>query len=182
MNKIPNILSISRAITALLIPFTGNHKYLFLTVILFCGLTDVLDGYLARRWNCQSEFGSRLDSLGDWMMGLAITAYLLIWQMHLINSFMGLIIAIIGVRVISLMISYLKNHKVYSIHTLLNKATGFIVFIGICLIPLYKQHPEMFFVFGMALLSALEELFIFLVAKTPDPDLKSLFHLRKPRI
>lgn len=29
------------------------------------GLTDALDGFLARRWNQTSEFGARLDSIAD---------------------------------------------------------------------------------------------------------------------
>ncbi len=174
--KIPNILSISRAFIALTIPFTGKVPMLFLAVILICGITDALDGYLARKWNCQSELGSKLDSLGDWIMGLGITAYLLFWQMELIRNYLPLIIAIISTRLLSLLVCYLHNKHVYSIHTWLNKFTGIVVFTGICLLPLFKNHPEMKFIFGLALLSSLEELIIFIVFKHPDMNHKSIFH------
>jgi cardiolipin synthase len=32
---------------------------------LFCGITDGLDGWIARRWNAQSRLGAMLDPIGD---------------------------------------------------------------------------------------------------------------------
>ena len=32
---------------------------------LFCGITDGIDGWIARRWNAQSRLGAMLDPIGD---------------------------------------------------------------------------------------------------------------------
>ena len=39
---------------------------------LIAGLTDMLDGILARRWGVESKFGARLDSLADFVFVLAV--------------------------------------------------------------------------------------------------------------
>jgi CDP-diacylglycerol--glycerol-3-phosphate 3-phosphatidyltransferase len=37
----------------------------FWVLYLIAGLTDILDGFLARRWDMESQYGARLDSLAD---------------------------------------------------------------------------------------------------------------------
>ena len=67
---ISNILSISRIFLLPLIIFgltkeTASYKILTLSVMLVSILTDVLDGYLARRLNEVSALGKIFDPLGD---------------------------------------------------------------------------------------------------------------------
>ena len=40
-------------------------KLYFLLVYIFCGITDILDGFIARKINATSELGSKLDSFAD---------------------------------------------------------------------------------------------------------------------
>ena len=52
----------------LLVPFLGNRP-VFLAIYLYCGFSDVLDGYIARKTGTQSLTGARLDSLADFVIG-----------------------------------------------------------------------------------------------------------------
>lgn len=70
---IPNLLSIFRIILVPVFIFVvlsgiGNAYMLGMFVFLLAGFTDVLDGYLARKYNCTSVLGKILDPLADKMM------------------------------------------------------------------------------------------------------------------
>lgn len=67
MKHIPNILTISRFV---FIPFIFgaiiNENYLLAFILLtISGLTDVLDGFIARKFNFISNFGKLIDPLAD---------------------------------------------------------------------------------------------------------------------
>ena len=75
-----NGLTISRILIGLPIIFTlqnGNNE-IFIILILIGGLTDFLDGYLARKYNYESVFGAKLDPLADKILIIAP----LIWLVH----------------------------------------------------------------------------------------------------
>ena len=64
---IPNILTLSRIVAApLLIVVLRNENYeLALILFILAGMTDGLDGWIAKRFNCTSELGASLDPLAD---------------------------------------------------------------------------------------------------------------------
>ena len=75
-----NGLTISRILIGLPIIFSlqsGNNE-IFILLILIGGLTDFLDGYLARKYNYESVFGAKLDPLADKILIIAP----LIWLAH----------------------------------------------------------------------------------------------------
>ena len=73
--QIPNLLTIIRGFLA---PFTiipavlTNHIYVAFGLITFCGLTDCFDGWYARNYNAQSEFGADLDAICDKLFVLTL--------------------------------------------------------------------------------------------------------------
>lgn len=77
-NQIPNAISILRIV--LVVPigyFLWQQNYLVaLFLFLIGGLSDGLDGFLARRYKWETELGVILDPMGDKLMML--TAYLLL--------------------------------------------------------------------------------------------------------
>jgi cardiolipin synthase len=82
--SVPNVLSLSRLV---LLPFfvltlaRELHliSFLFLLVI---GLTDVADGYLARRYGLVTDLGKILDHLGDKLVNVIV--------MYALSAFRGL--------------------------------------------------------------------------------------------
>ena len=64
---LPNIISFIRILLApvLLYLAINQQPMVFIIVLIFTELTDVLDGYLARRLDLVSELGAQLDSWGD---------------------------------------------------------------------------------------------------------------------
>ena len=79
---IPNILTIGRLIlipvfVTLLLTSDGGHSWPAAIVFGVAGVTDQVDGWLARRWRVESEFGKVADPLADRLMIDA--AVVLLW-------------------------------------------------------------------------------------------------------
>lgn len=80
LKNVPNALTIARFI---LIPiilyfiFTGNYLlgFVFFTI---SGLTDILDGTIARKFNLISNFGKLMDPLADKLTQISVLASLVI--------------------------------------------------------------------------------------------------------
>ena len=74
--NIPNMLSILRLLMVPLFVFLffyefEGHRYWALGVFLLASATDVLDGWLARRFNWVSDLGKIIDPLADKLMQFA---------------------------------------------------------------------------------------------------------------
>ena len=65
MKNLANYISISRIILAILLLFTEPLSIYFFTIFILCGISDVLDGYIARNHGENTSFGAKLDSFGD---------------------------------------------------------------------------------------------------------------------
>src|SRR5207247_8777888 len=80
---IPNVLTIGRLLlipvcVALVLASDGGHSWAAAIVFGVAGVTDQIDGWLARRWGVESEFGKVADPVADRLMIDA--AVLLLWH------------------------------------------------------------------------------------------------------
>jgi CDP-diacylglycerol--glycerol-3-phosphate 3-phosphatidyltransferase len=176
--QIPNILSILRIFLSLSILLVNSNPIAIVVVMLLSGLTDVLDGYIARKFGYKSLLGARLDSLGDYVFFLVLVLYFSIWHMGLIKANVLLLSIVIAIRVGSLIVSWIKNKQVYSLHTIANKVTGIVVFIGVTITIIVEKQIVIAIVLIVSMLSAIEELLIMLLKAKPDINIKSIFRIR----
>jgi CDP-diacylglycerol---glycerol-3-phosphate 3-phosphatidyltransferase len=80
--QLPNALTIARfalipVFVVLVLAAEGGHSWAAAAVFAVAGITDQVDGYLARRWHVESEFGKFADPLADRLMIDA--AIVLLW-------------------------------------------------------------------------------------------------------
>src|SRR3954466_16327094 len=80
---IPNVLTICRLVLvpvyiALILTSDGGHSWAAAIVFGVAAITDQVDGWLARRWGVESEFGKMADPLADRLM--IDSAVLLLWH------------------------------------------------------------------------------------------------------
>lgn len=68
MKFIPNILSSFRIFFFLFLIYLNPKKLLFIFIYIICGILDVLDGFIARKFNVTSKLGAKLDSIPDMIM------------------------------------------------------------------------------------------------------------------
>jgi CDP-diacylglycerol--glycerol-3-phosphate 3-phosphatidyltransferase len=80
---LPNALTVARlavipVFAALLIAADGGHSWAAAILFGAAAITDQVDGYLARRWHVESEFGKIADPLADRV--LIDVAVVLLWH------------------------------------------------------------------------------------------------------
>lgn len=131
--NIPNILTIFRLF---LIPvffmvfFSGMPNYLLYSIIVFltAGVTDVLDGYIARKYNLVTKWGIVLDPLADKLMLLAVLSSLSI--KNIIPSWIFIVVAMKEVlMIISGLFLYKKDTVIPS--NIFGKASTLLFYISI---------------------------------------------------
>jgi CDP-diacylglycerol--glycerol-3-phosphate 3-phosphatidyltransferase len=81
--QLPNALTILRLIAipvyaALILSSTDGHSWAAAILFAAAAITDQIDGYLARRWHVESEFGKIADPLADRL--LIDVAVVLLWH------------------------------------------------------------------------------------------------------
>jgi len=175
IKNLPNVITALRIIFSPILLFINPLTPLFLVIYIICGLSDVLDGYLARTKKLTSHLGAKLDSIAD----AVFFVVLLIVFIPRVKIPFEIIIWILGiafVRLISLAIGFYKYHTFAFLHTYANKVTGLILF---CFPLLYFSVGIImtaWFICICASISATEELLINLFSKKLSLDIKSIFH------
>ncbi len=139
------------------------------------GLTDALDGFLARRWNQTSEFGSRLDGLAD-LLFYPSGAALLYWlfpaylQPNLVYIVvtLGLLVAVNGY-------SWLRFGRIILLHTNLGRWAGVLAFLAV-LGAFFTDTSTLIRITAVAYsVSFVEGILIFKLRGPVSPDTRSLF-------
>ena len=128
----------------------------FWVLYMIAGMTDMLDGFLARRWGVESKFGARLDSLADLVFVLAVGYKLFPW-LKLPTALWMMIGFIALVKVSNALSSYVVKHKIAFLHTKANKLTGFLLFIGMMAIGQSYFVSVAWVVACIALFAAIQE-------------------------
>jgi CDP-diacylglycerol--glycerol-3-phosphate 3-phosphatidyltransferase len=124
---IANIITGSRITFSLPILFIPLSSIWFYILYLFCGLTDMIDGTIARKIGTVSEFGASLDTASDFIfMCVCCVKILPLIHIHIWLWVWIFILAFIKIFNISLV--FIRKKKLISIHSVLNKITGLSLF------------------------------------------------------
>lgn len=178
MWNLANYISISRIVLSVLMLFTELSSALFFVVFILCGISDFLDGYVARNYGLNSDFGANLDSLADIIF---FSCFLIVLFSQLkIGYLMGLwIICIVLIKAVSFSIGYVKFHKLPLIHTYLNKITGVLLILFPFVLLFTSSNWILVISCFVATSAALEELIIIIFTQNLDVNCKSIFKKSK---
>ncbi len=125
---IPNILTLSRIFFIPFIVYFGiKRKFLILLLLTaLVAFTDYLDGYFARRFQVESEFGAKLDAVCDKLLALSLLLLLFFFHHFFIYIF------ILETLIASFnLYTFYKTHIVQSL--LIGKIKTWFIFITILL-------------------------------------------------
>ena len=128
MKHLPNILSSLRIVGAVGLLLSDVSSILFGVLYIICGISDIADGWLARKLKCVTRTGALLDSVAD-ICFVACCAWKLLPILELpqwLWLWAGVIVAIKVVNQLSALVMY---GRCCFPHTLANKWAGFLLFI-----------------------------------------------------
>ena len=139
-NNIPNILSVIRI---LLVPvfvwlYLKGHELFAIGVFITAGITDVVDGYIARKYNCISDLGKLLDPLADKL--LQLSAFLCLYHSNLVPLWMPA--AYFGKELLTALGAALvfgKKKLVVKSHVF-GKLATVLVFAAVCVIAVFGEN------------------------------------------
>ena len=125
---IANIITGSRIVLSLpllLIPLTSVWFY---ALYLLCGLSDMIDGTVARKLGSVSDFGAKLDTVSDFVF---IVVALIRFAPYLhIPVWLWMWIGVIAMMKLgNVVLGFVRMRKLISPHTVLNKVTGLLLFL-----------------------------------------------------
>jgi CDP-diacylglycerol--glycerol-3-phosphate 3-phosphatidyltransferase len=169
-----NEITVLRIIFAIIMVVSVPFSIVFWISYVCAGLSDFLDGYIARRLNQQSESGARLDSVADGIFAICI-AVIVVINVRMPVWLLSCILGIAILRFIGYGIGFYKYHTFSSLHTYANKATGFLIFAFPLLYRLMGINITGVILCSIALLSSIEELTITIESKKLNRDRKSWF-------
>lgn len=125
---IPNLLSLYRL---LMFPFIlywaiGEQEQLFSIFIVVNLITDVLDGWIARRFNMQTDFGARLDSIADLGTYIAAIVGIFFFKASDFQPYLGSFLVFIFLLCFAHILSLIKFRRLPSLHLYSWKIGGYI--------------------------------------------------------
>ena len=155
-NHIANAVTGIRIFGSILLVFVSIFSVSFYAVYLICGLSDMIDGTIARKTDSVSLFGARLDTIADFLftvvilekllMNITVPGWLCLW-----------IVAITLIKAVNIGLGFFQGKGLVSIHSVMNKVTGLVLFLFPLTVELIELKYSTVIVAFIATASAIQE-------------------------
>ena len=151
-----NTITFFRIAASIVLLFCPVFSPAFYVFYIAAGLSDMLDGFVARKINTASRFGARMDTIADFVLVvvclikllpiLSIPAWLYIW--------IGIIALI---KVVNIVSGFAVQKRFVAVHSAMNKATGALLFLLPLTISTVPVKTSVIVVCAAATFAAIQE-------------------------
>ncbi len=154
MAQIPDIITLLRMAGSFVLLFYDVTSGVFWIIYCLCGISDMADGWLARKLHVESKTGAVLDSLAD-ICFVACCAIRLIPVVQIPTWLWIWAGGIVAVKIVNQVSALIVCNRFCFPHTIANKLTGLLLFLSVptvfwCIVPFA-------FVAGVASFAAVQE-------------------------
>ena len=123
-----NLITGCRILCSIIMIFFPAFSVTFYVLYLAGGVTDMVDGLVARKTNTVSKMGSRLDSIAD-VFFVAVSLFKILPAVD-IPTWLWIWIGVIAViKIINIISGFASQKRFVAEHTIMNKVTGFLLFL-----------------------------------------------------
>jgi len=183
LKTIPNMLSISRLILipVLVVPFVMEDeslgKIISLVMFIIIGLTDKLDGVMARRLNQTSRLGAKLDAIADYVFYPMIALWLYRFARHVADGWWYWIYLLMALFLVKTILGRIKFGSMPPVHTISGKAFAGSLYFFMIIAVLWPDPAARIFPILMTIgyLNQIEESIMFITNDHVDENTRSIF-------
>ena len=123
-----NIITGIRIVLSVALLFCPALSPAFFVLYIAGGISDMIEGVVARRTGTVNEFGSRLDTVAD-IVFVAVCLIKLLPVLH-VPIWLYIWIAVIAViKLFNIAMGYIRQKKFTAVHSMINKVTGGLLFV-----------------------------------------------------
>lgn len=174
MKHVPNILTLIRLAAIVPLLLLEPLRLPFMIIYVIAGLTDILDGPIARKFNSATPFGATLDGIADLLLVLVVLFRLFPIIEISTLTFIGIII-VVFMKLTGVAIGLIRHQTFILLHTYANKFFVFSLF----LFPVFYSFMAADLVLSVLILIAMaafsEDIFINLTSSEVNLDDKGIF-------
>ena len=156
MKYIANIITGSRIVFSIALLFFPPLSSAFYVLYAAAGLTDMIDGPVARKTNTVSVLGAKLDTIADFVF----VAVCLIKLMPVLDIpvWLWVWIAVIAlIKIINIISGVVLYKKLTAVHSVMNKVTGALCFLLPLTLSFIELKYSAIFVCTVATFAAIQE-------------------------
>lgn len=151
-----NIITSIRIICSAILLFCRALSPEFYFFYLLAGLSDMIDGTVARKTNTVSEFGSRLDTIADFIF--LVAALVIIVPIVRIEIWLYIWIGSITIiKIINIISGFILEKRLVAVHSFMNKITGLLLSILPLTLSFFDFKYGAIAVCSIATLAAIQE-------------------------
>lgn len=177
--NLPNTLSVVRIFGSVILVFLAvvGQTFGFVGLYVALGITDLIDGPLARWMKQESRTGAKLDSIADILLTCALIAGVCLLQWNWIAAEWYWFILPATSYAVVLVVSFTKFQRFPALHTLAAKINHFLVAVAGLSVLLNISIVPLRIVCITTLLANIESVGILLRLRNWQTDVSSLLHL-----
>jgi len=180
---IVNAITLYRILAApLLLIFIYMQQFdLFRWFLCFSFFTDLIDGYLARKFKVVSIMGARFDSIGDDLTVFVALVGLFVFKPEFIHKETVVLAVLFSIYIIQTTFSLVRYKKISSFHTYLAKLAALLQ--GVFLTSSFILPEPLLFLFYLAVfvtaIQLIEEIALVVLLPKWEANVKGLFWVLK---
>ena len=156
MRKPANLITLFRIVLSIALLFLPTLSVVFGILYLLGGVSDMADGFVARKTHTESKTGAKLDSAAD-LLFVTVSAVKLLPLVRL-NTWLwiwGAAIALI--KIAAMVLRFVRVHTFMPPHSIPNKLTGVLLFLLPLTLPLMDIRYPVALVCAVATFAAVQD-------------------------
>ena len=151
-----NAISIIRIPASIALLFCRAFSPAFYVFYIAAGLSDMLDGFVARKTDTVSKLGTRLDTIADFVF-VVVCLIKLLPILSVPAWLYGWIGIIALIKVVNIVSGFAVQKRFVAVHSVMNKATGALLFLLPLTIPAVPLKYSAIVVCAVATFAAIQE-------------------------